>query len=92
MNYLKQVTIDVNKKTSDNYFVAEVSHAIFYYESTKSLIGNRYKKYYSPATMLFFLKNKKLDINGLADKLFDIREVDALGEDLNEFISKKFMD
>lgn len=92
MNYLKQVTIDVNKKTRDNYSVAEVSHAIFYYESTKSLIGNRYKKYYSPATMLFFLKNKKLDINSLADKLFDIQEVDTLGEELNEFISKNFMD
>lgn len=92
MNYLKQMTIEVNKKTSDNYSVAEVSHAIFYYESTKSLIGNRYKKYYFPATMLSFLKIKKWDIDDLADRLFDIQEVDALGKELNELISKKFMD
>lgn len=90
MNYLKKVANEVNKKTSNKYCVAEVSHAIFYYESTKSLLGNKYKKYYDPATMLSFLENKKWNINDLAKWLFDIELVDELKYELENFISNTF--
>lgn len=91
MSYLKKVTYEVNEKLGGNYSVADVSHAIFYYMSTKSLIDSRkYKKYYDPATMLLFLNKKSWGIDDLANTLFNIHEVDALREELIGFISGTF--
>lgn len=91
MDYLKKLRNMVNKKTSKEYSVADVAHAIFYYESTKSLIGNKYKKYYDPATLLSFLEKKKWTINKLADNwLLKIERLDELREKLENFISDTF--
>ncbi|MBI2578951.1 MAG: hypothetical protein HYW26_04540 [Candidatus Aenigmarchaeota archaeon] len=79
------------KKKAKGATARDVSAAIYYYITLKSMLPPRspQKKKFTPAKLLKFLKVKKLSLKTLAEKLAGAEEKEELAEKLHEWAGER---
>ena len=78
------------KKKTKKATTRDVATAIFFYIAFKSMMPPRSqaKKDFTPATLIRFMKSKKMTLSKLSEKLADSEEKEALTDALYKFLSK----
>jgi len=80
-----ELTDEVKKKLK-GATAFDVSRAIFYYGSVKSMVPRGFGKLFTPVRFIAFLKKKKLTIKKLADTLGNVEKRYKLTEDVDRFV------